>query len=772
MSEKIKKGKKKKSNKKIFLNVAYIVLCIILISLIACDFLWTNYDLVDLEVGVSIILTANSIIFTVMISYLLFLKERYKQNNYNLSNEINVSLGLIPLFIVGIFLSIFYDKTFLSEIFYIIVSLLYIIICLILVFNKMKINEISRIISQLALETKNSLDSLSEDSKIKILRYLKRLNKIYKYEYLNNNIDACSNIILHYFSFLTKELNCRVGKSINKEENIDETLELFVKFYKHLIIKDKNDLSSILNNTIISKISEFAEILVKCEFTQTLELVLDNYNDIIKENLDFLNKDIAIRFLFEVCACSYDFQKFVIFEKINEKSLSILKYLSFITSDYNDAHLIYKYLISLLSQVTKKYDDYFKLIFKNFEFSILSNNIQKNNFYIFTGILKIINSEIYLEDKVKNDVYVIIMKMIEQRKILLDELFIDWITDYLDSAKLDDLNKEIEMKELICYNLIDMGVDVPEILLPKFDTIVLEKINDDNFNKYCIRVFDNLLYKCGLNKNRRTFISLLDNLSITIIKYSKSNKKEQKLWFEIFINLLNDSLFIKDSSFLESIIFYIKKTIYESDKDRKVSKDFGNYLINRFYDITLKYNINNDEICICFINLLNDLIDIERNLNFVYTNMEIEETIYEILYYIGIDSIEVGNENVLKEISNTLGWIIKAKIDKKQSTVVNTLIDYSAKLYELSYLNKLSDQVIVFVGTLFIIIGAYTMTQQTYKSYTLRIKSKINKDEYKENLLKSKMLRECKAKVWYDILGKNPKNHIESFWKFIFNSNK
>ena len=77
------------------------------------------------------------------------------------------------------------------------------------------------------------------------------------------------------------------------------------------------------------------------------------------------------------------------------------------------------------------------------------------------------------------------------------------------------------------------------------------------------------------------------------------------------------------------------------------------------------------------------------------------------LFDIAKDSIEKNQDLVIKRVSNIIGWKIKELIKDGASKHAEMLLDYAIKMYNLCRANKINDQTIVFVGTLFIILFLY-----------------------------------------------------------------
>ncbi len=735
-------------------------------SLIVLELIFSKDSIANLYDEIVIIMTAISVLFTILFSYVIFLKELHKNRNYDLSKQIFWLKILVVFFLVGLVIIIISNKLYISVIFYIFISLIYMIYIITKVLLVICKNENAHFIEELLNEINKYIKTNEKPNSVKINEYLDKINKYYNIEYLNNNINTCILIIKNYSKFLQEGFKKDFENILDKNGDFNSIFETIILFYEKLIKKDNNDLSITLNNQIIYEICKFCKVLIECDCTKKLEVVLDVFENIVIHNSQYIILDDAFSGIYSVLGFSYKNKNYDIFKIINKKNIDIFKYFSIQNND--DFKLVYKYILSALTGLIDDYDDYFKIIFSELEYFIFSKVISNDIRYMISCFANILESKLYELNKVKNEYYNLIIKIVADKKFSQNELFINWIIFYIDKCKIEDVDKINVLKNKICKTSLDNNSNISNYLIPDYVAVSKKNLNQDSVNIGNANELQSLLYKAFTAKKRISFNNILHKLSEIIYSYDKNNIREQKIWMNVYFNLFEDKLFMNDFEFIEITVINLRKTIIELNNQNKISKNFASFIINTIYNIGDKYIIYNDRITSIFIQLFQDLMDKDKNLNFIYVNSDIEEMMYEKLFYLGVYAIESGNEKILKEISNSLGWKIKEKIDKKQSVIAYTILDYAISLYKLSYQNKLSEQAIVFVGTLFIIIGGYSFTNQMYHQYAKRIKDNLGKNEYKELLLNSKDLRSYKSKEWDSLLHKNIKSYFEKFWNFLF----
>lgn len=121
------------------------------------DLKYFNDNTANLNNIVGILLTAISVLFTIVFSYMLFLKQRFYYNSGTLKKEnINI-IDLLLLFILGLIIILFNKYLYVTEIYYCIICLIYIIMYTVILSKNMKSNELSKLLKLIAIETKKRL---------------------------------------------------------------------------------------------------------------------------------------------------------------------------------------------------------------------------------------------------------------------------------------------------------------------------------------------------------------------------------------------------------------------------------------------------------------------------------------------------------------------------------------------------------------------------------------------------------------------------------------
>lgn len=743
------------------------IFALIVLVLIVIESLYIELNCIDLSIGVNIILTAISVIATIIFTYLIFIKERFSYYHQAINDQTTDLISIFILFVIGFIVALF-DNIFISQLLYIVFTLLYIVFFVIKMCKKINNNEIDLLIAKISEKVDNNIQNTLQNDINDVRLLLRKVNTAYKFEYEKRNIIACTKIINSYSKFLDESLINRNDKIINNIDNQDDLFRLLTFFYSELIIKEKNDFSNKINLYIVTKYSKFINELVNCEASRAIDIAIDNLINIYKDNELYFNMDESVKILYLLICYMYEKNNINKFKEINKSIVGLLRYYLITSNDIKVRNLIFKYFSSLLSHLINEKNEYFDVILADLKNVLISRSMPKDSLYVISCLSSIIESKNFSNLSIKQDVYNLVLDTIKYNSLILNENFIQWLIIYINDDNIPNYKEKIQISVLICMKLLENNKDIPFLLIPDFSEKAQENINNDEFNYKCINTYKELLNKCFENKKVESLRYICGNIYYVLNVYQKQNQKEQEMWLKLYFSLLMDSLVVQDSTILESLMYYFRKSIFSLDKDRKISKQTSKYIIDSMCSLSYKYMIQNEKLTIMLLELFKEFLDTDNNFNFVHTNDEIHQLIYKQIYYIGVCAIERNSENVIKEISNLLGWKIKEKIEKKIQTYAALSIDYAIKLYELCYINCISIQTTVFVGTLFIIIGALCETDIHYTNYKKRIKTKIAKEQYKDLLLKSKIIRESAIDEWKNVLGNNPHDKIDKFWKYLY----
>lgn len=155
----------------------------------------------------------------------------------------------------------------------------------------------------------------------------------------------------------------------------------------------------------------------------------------------------------------------------------------------------------------------------------------------------------------------------------------------------------------------------------------------------------------------------------------------------------------------------------------------------------------------------------------IIKNIELQKDILNIMYVTGMDAIEIDNEDVIKITSNYLGWRAQSSIKEGRIELFNYSLDQAVKLLNTSLDMEINDKVIVFIGTLFIVLGGY-IESQGQQHYLQALLKHINNLKKKDLLNKSMSLRSQQGDRWDELMNGNAKRYISKFFSKFETSSK
>lgn len=748
------------------------IIILILLGLLAIPLVvFDSLGLFQLEVDMSGIiifaLSLLSIIFSLWFAYLLALKQIYA-NRY--SKEVlkeYVYTGnrwliyyYFILLVTGFVLLIFCRYVFYVSIYYIVNCILCLILCGYNISKKIGENEVRNLVTTNVDSIIAALDKMDKDSDID--NCIKKIRRLYDDAYNNLDQSTCTIIINSCYKFCNQYIKQRNVAIIEKKEKYVSLIENFIKCYCSLIKTDVSDFATNLNRQIILCIYKLADICLDCDTKQMLEQLINVFAYVLdkdKQLMDLFFEDVyGYLQRLEIKAASDDKQE--LFDKILKESESIYLLTKF---KYNktDLAVFLKHYVGSIESI-KENTKYKVQVFSELKNAILRDIDLVNCRTIFLVLSLFLHDKNFINEDYYEDYLTTITKIID-KSLYCDDLYTYIMFVVNELKELNDDKRADELQYYLVSKALRNCDDVPVFIVPDFSHMVEENISDLETNEKVKNNLVELLFYVIDRNNVKWLNILLSQVQEILQRTAKQDKDIQRMWIKVLNTSLVESASAHHNNLKDISLRFYKKTLQAMDDKKNISKDLAIRLIHDLsYLCEFRYRENVDFNCE-IIEFLDSLLGDEHIYRFV-DQIEVKTAIYSTLYNICIDAIEKNQDLVIKRISNFIGWRIKEAIEKGHTDIANELIDYAVNIFNLAKANKISQQTIVFVGTLFIIIGAYSNTKPKYISYRKRIINSLKKTEDKDYLLISKQLRCAETSVWKSLLGDNPKLNIDAFW--------
>lgn len=760
--------------KKITLAVPFIIMILILIASVLLD-VFIAVDLVtDKNSIVVAMISFLTIVFSIWFSYLMIIKQKYSNRIVNSIVRKYVNEGVLllaiqylVLLVVG-FALLFVPMEITFTVYgFVLTGIIFICYCAKSINKKIGEEEIAKEIDQRVARVLENIEKEHKNNEIK--DNLNELNKIYKEAYLNNEKIICEMILDSVDKFFNKFICERNKKIIFDEKNVQESFKIILHFLEKLLVKSPTNYDYDFNLKICSILFNVAKISVKCNIDVVLHEILNSYNHILSENThiaESLFEDVY-RYLFVLEKIALQEKQEDTFECVLEKSKSIYYHVKFEVAIDGQLAFLKHYVLGMIDCVENQDRHHYGRYFDGFKTAVLSEISVENWNSICILISMLLNkSEVIRDKEIKEDI-ISIVEDLAKFKTIYNPKFFSFINFVVEKLKeLEEDERAFEIQYTYAKNIVGSVNDAPDYIFPEFASQMVDEIKDVNKIEELCDKFDTLIM-LSIERNKTIWVALLLMESIKCLKNTKQREKQiQLLWIETIQNSLIRVSLSNNKAMQEVVLEYYKKAIQEMDKGKLVSHDLGLKIIESLrFLCESRYRQNEDFVC-KIVEFINDLIDSENNYYFVNNSKEVRDAIFRTIYDIGIDAIEKNQELVIKRVSNILGWRIKEMLEKSNSDMVEKLIQYAASLFDLCKENRINYQTIVFVGTLFIIIGAFTTTDRKYFQYRNRIVQALRKDANNIGFLEvSRKLRETEIQTWRDVLGGDPKGAINRFWR-------
>lgn len=299
----------------------------------------------------------------------------------------------------------------------------------------------------------------------------------------------------------------------------------------------------------------------------------------------------------------------------------------------------------------------------------------------------------------------------------------EWTEDFgeINRKKIIDIVLELSLNNSNCnyYSF-----------LPEYSKIIQVKKDEPKLMNEICGEFEELFIRLVINNNVNMFYIILRILKDSILTLKQSDRNAQEKLFDLYLGNLVRTVNIENKKFAELTISVIDDTIEELDRNRKISNQFGIYIIEAIADVAI-YRSRIKEINVINVtNLLSDFLE-EKKYNFIVSDNKRKELLYKSIYNIGISCIENNMENALRNVSNRLGWFIIGSISNNDSpTLTHYLLDRTIDLFKIAQNMDISEKTLVFIMTLFTTVGTYCCKDARYKGYQNKILGILIKEDY------------------------------------------
>lgn len=626
----------------------------------------------------------NTLIPIIMMLFLMFdpVYETFKISYIKKYLFFILSLQIL-LILSRVFLPSIYDEVFFNYYTYLIIVLLFFV-----VINKYFDFNLSQEFLLLKIDVNRLLNKDGTDSKIKALKKVftwirknklqSKSNKDKSYILIKKCIDT---LMISNFSII--ETN---------DNNIDQLYNELKKFYK----LDKDNMQFVtryfnLISSIIKKYDEKGNIKLSNKF---IDLITE---DIFQFELICDNEEHQLNFLEALFKLISDEGNPVILSKyLTNIRIEVLKF-NFKLKTLPSLFIIQE-LVEIIIKNKNSLETKFVKEYKNFLASQLIQNKESDNLYLIRNSLlsKLIN-----DAKLFDEFFDLIVTMIySSNDIWTQNKSLIFIVNRFIDERLE--NEKIESEEY--GKLFEFKI---EILL-KIENGYTYSLNSDILIKYLIHLNNNL----NDETKKRVFNR--------IIKAINLNKDYQNY----FLNELNE--FTNESSFeiSFSLFYQIVKRIYDPSTitnhayflaalDTYLEQYIKLKSIDHNYAISIEGNKDLNDILNTIKNKFSDeftgkLIEITGE---YLGNIIIGKEIFRFIFDEALTQIESNNGKIVKIASNRFGWHIFNSINticetKNDHNNISKNIEKIIEFYKFVY-KHLDDDIILFVGTLFIVNGIY-----------------------------------------------------------------
>lgn len=339
---------------------------------------------------------------------------------------------------------------------------------------------------------------------------------------------------------------------------------------------------------------------------------------------------------------------------------------------------------------------------------------------------------------------------------------------YYVFVKIEEECSDIDIKSLARDYMFDMAekaigvnLDIAHLFIPDYSKIIKNSPSPSETVSLVIEKYLILSRKALLSNNTDLIIYILNEVNNSINLFNRNQKQEQQQFVNFYSKLLDLAININSDDCFYAVLQSYSSLIKNLDKENKISQDLMKTILNELRsNCSIAIREKQVGFCLSLNGMLTLLID-ELNLLAKQRDLSIEAI--ELLYQIGLDGIENNIEDIIRNVSNHLGWTCQKAISYKDNDKIKFILEKAVALYNMTIEFGIDDKTAVFIGTLFIILGGYS--HAVHSSSSISIISHMKMLHRPDLLQKSKKIREHECITWDAYMKGDAKGNIELFWK-------
>lgn len=573
--------------------------------------------------------------------------------------------------------------------------------------------------------------------------YLKRSDALILEKSITSNqnselIEIFSKSLLYDFKFLS-EKNCK-----------NEVLALYTEEIKKILTCSIDCDSKKVFDELCKKISK---IFISAENSDTYYPILYIFEDIYEYAIDndkfnySKSLEQSVLDLYRIITLNTDN-----YELIQQLLILNGRYLSMSLKHYSDEQFIetYKVFSEVMRLNLQGFNKKASEIFVSVNFSLLKDmeDIQKDTNSIFDFYVLQMFEFIRTAYRVKNESLVRLLGYL-QHEVFTSKLYSD--------------KDDIEDKRLYCLlNAIQFYPDISILYFPNYEKQLIDDKKNTELCKQIRSRFYAIFNRLSNTNNNQIVYYYLECLNSCILLYETSDRLCQEEFLDLYKEILLKNIRNNTNSMFNIILSNFDDLIDEMEKKGLVSEKLLEKIFSIFDKVASNLMDTSDYALQSY--FLGYFSDLPAKIPSINKHKTEKQRITEILFHLAVEMLESKNEKSLKICSNALGWYA---VDlEKQGDVESyrITIESAMNMYNLACEQKYDIATIAFLGTLFIILGAYACSHNEHQ-YVSILKNHIDKLSDKTPLKISKKLRYFEAKYWNSLFKNDAEGAINNFYQ-------
>lgn len=419
---------------------------------------------------------------------------------------------------------------------------------------------------------------------------------------------------------------------------------------------------------------------------------------------------------------------------------------------------------------------------------VLSDGLMKS---VYESFLKISLYEAQIRGEMNELIkyhMVFFKKILEMDKLELKEEYLTFIDDsfryvrkdpswvnciYMFMRQLEEadgrqLREKIDgLRVFVSCGVIEGGNKNIPIDVPDYKSRLNGSLQDEEIVEAAIDSYRDLMFE-SIRDGEHGAVKLLCGEVAELLETLKpEQRKLQSQLFQLFLDCLTCAEYSKQRICYELILDSLEKSIRSLDAAQLLSEGLCQDVLKELFHLCEGLGIDGaDKYVSRIVELLSSLYSDGRELAIMLRKNNLYIYYFDKWVTAGINALEFGSEETLRQVSNVMGWQIVRALRKNDVTTAKRLLAGAEQLFCFAKGFEITVSTELFLLTLFTVVGTFCGTSVSYYQIRQEIANFLSRENYHTIELATN-IRFQPGDSWAELFNDDPSRYAQKFLEVV-----